>query len=354
MKRIRHTGLAVLCAWAVSLGAQSTPLVRYEASHPAMGTVYVVAAYGRDRDYLAGVVGEVFDEIDRLDNQMSNYKPESELSGINREAGKRDVVVEPQFFQLLVDSYRYSQDTDGAFDITVGPLMKLWGFFRGQGRVPSQSEIEQVLHGVGYRHLKLNSSRHTVRFDTIGVELDLGGIAKGYAVDRAVEILRSAGVTAALVSSGMSSIYALGSPPQERGWTVTLRDPYDAHKAADVLHLENYSLSTSGSYERFFKIGGKTYCHIMDPHTGRPVEGMLSTAVLASTTLQSEALSKPFFIWGPARSRPYLATHANLAVVFYQPGRKPPTFTRTILRSNSFQLAPSQLAEISDRRGASN
>jgi len=346
MKQMGYISLVMLCACALSLGGQSNEVVRYEASHNAMGTVFVVAAYGRDRGYLAGAVDEVFDEVDRLDSQMSNYKPESELSGINREAAKREVVVEPQLFQLLADSLRYSQDTDGAFDITVGSLMKLWGFFRGQGRVPSQGEIAQVLRGVGYLHVKLDSGRRTIRFDTTGVELDLGGIAKGYAVDRAVEILRAAGISAALVSSGTSSIYGLGSPPHERGWTVTVRDPFDPHKAGDVLHLENYSLSTSGSYEKFFKVGGKTYCHIMDPRSGRPVEGMLSTAVLAPTTIQSEALSKPFFIWGPARSRKYLAARANLAAVFYQPEVKPQSFKRTILRSDSFQIRPDQLAEI--------
>jgi thiamine biosynthesis lipoprotein len=291
-------------------------------------------------------VDEVFDEVDRLDGQMSNYKPESELSGINREASSRGVVVEPKLFHLLEDSFRYSRDTGGAFDITVGPLMKHWGFFQGQGRLPSPGEIAQVLRRVGYHHVLLDADRHTIRFDTSGVELDLGGIAKGYAVDRAVEILRSSGISAALVSGGTSSIYALGSPPNQRGWTVNVRDPYDPHKVGDVVRLQNYSLSTSGSYEKFFQLGGKTYCHIMDPHTGWPVGNMLSTAVLAPSTTQSEALSKPFFVWGPVGSRKYLAAHANLAVVFYQPAGKARSFTRTILRSASFQIPSDQMAEI--------
>jgi len=346
MKQIGKLSLLTLCACALSLGGQRAEVVRYEASHDAMGTVFAVVAYGRDRNYLAEVVDEVFDEIDRLDSQMSNYKAESELSGINREAGNREVVVEPRLFQLLEDSFRYSRDTGGAFDITVGPLMKLWGFFRGQGRVPSQAEIAQTLARIGYRHLKLDSGRRTIRFDTSGVELDLGGIAKGYAVDRAVDILRSNGITAALVSSGTSSIYALGSPPGERGWTVKVRDPYDLHKAGDVLHLQNYSLSTSGCYEKYFKVGAKTYCHIMDPHTGWPVEGMLSTAVLAPSTTESDALTKPFFISGPQGSRKYLAAYANLAVVFYQPAGNPPSFRRTAMRSDSFQISSDQLAEV--------
>jgi len=346
MRKLAQTILAWLCAWALSLGGQKTSLVRYEASHDAMGTVFTVVAYGGDRNYLAEVVDEVFDEIDLLDSQMSNYQPASELSGINREAGRREVIVEPKLFQLLEDSFRYSQDSDGTFDITVGPLMKTWGFFRGQGRVPTSAELDQALRRVGYRHLKLDHGRRTIRFDTEGVELDLGGIAKGYAVDRAMEILRANGVVSALVSSGTSSIYALGSPPGERGWTVNLRDPYDARKVGDVIHLRNYSLSTSGCYEKFFNRGGKSYCHIMDPRTGRPVEAMLSVTVLAPSTAQSDALTKPFFIQGPEGGRNYLAAHANLAVVFYRPKGKPPSYTRTALHSESFRISSEDLAEV--------
>lgn len=188
-------------------------VVRYEASHQAMGTVFTVVAYGRDQAQLAEVVNEVFEEIDSLDQQMSNYKPDSELSVINREAAQQNVLVEPRLFHLIQESLHYSEETGGAFDPTVGPLMKQWGFFRGHGRLPTEAEIAQVLKSVGYQRIKLDPERRTIRFEARGVELDLGGIAKGYAVDRAVELLRSNDITSALVSSGTSSIYALGSPP---------------------------------------------------------------------------------------------------------------------------------------------
>lgn len=319
--------------------------VRYEASHDAMGTVFTVAAYGRDAKYLAQVVNEAFEEIDRLDAQMSNYRPESELSGINRHGARQPVIVEPRLFQLICDSVRYSEETGGAFDVTVGPLMKAWGFFRGQGRVPSRAELAEVLKRVGYRHLKLDQAQHQIQFDAEGISLDLGGIAKGYAVDQAVEILRANGVSSALVSSGTSSFYALGAPPGERGWKITLRDPYDARKVGDIAYLKDYSLSASGNYEKFFKLGGKTYCHIMDPRTGRPVENMFSTVVLAPRATESDALSTAFFVLGVAGSRKYLATHPDLKVLFYQPmpGRR--TFKRVVLRSTSFTAAPESLAE---------
>ena len=319
--------------------------VRYEASHQAMGTVFTVVAYGLDARTLAQVVNEAFEEIDRLDAQMSNYRPESELEGINRRAAREAIMVEPQLFQLIRDALRYSEETGGAFDITVGPLMKAWGFFRGQGRVPSRSELSEVLRRVGYRHVKLDPSTRALRFDAEGVELDLGGIAKGYAVDEAVEILRANGVTSALVSSGTSSLYALGAPPEERGWKVTLRDPYEAEKVGDVVYLKNYSLSASGNYEKFFKLGGKTYCHILDPRDGRPVANMLATAVLAPRAVESDALSTAFFVLGPVRSRKYLSTHPSLAALFYQPTAEKGRFRRVLLRSASFSPPPEARAE---------
>ncbi len=326
-------------------GAAAEPLVRYEASHEAMGTVFTVVAYGRDRNFLGEVAEQVFQEVDRIDAQMSNYKPESELSAINREAASHPVLVEPGLFRLLEDSVRYSRETDGAFDITVGPLMKHWGFFRGRGRLPSQAEIAEALKHVGYRHIHLDSTARTIRFDEAGIELDLGGIAKGYAVDQAVEVLRSNGIASALVSGGTSSIYALGAPPGERGWRVTVRDPFQARKPADVLLLRNYSLSTSGSYEKFFEIGGKIYCHIMDPRTGWPVENMLSTTVLAPTTTESDALSK-LFVLGVEGSRPVLETHSDLTAIFYLPGDSPGHYRRTLLRSAVNHLAPDAFAEV--------
>ncbi len=336
--------LAFLAASPLRAQGQS---VRYEASHDAMGTEFTVVAYGGDAKYLGEVANEVFEEIDRLDAQMSNYQAESEISALNRAAARRAVIVEPALFVLIQDSLRYSRETDGAFDITVGPLMRAWGFFRGQGRVPTRAELAKVLARIGYRHVQLNAARREVRFDRQGIELDLGGIAKGYAVDRAVEILRENGVTAALVSSGTSSLYALGAPPGERGWKVNIRDSFKAGKVGDVVWLKDYSLSTSGNYEKFFTLAGKTYAHIMDPRTGRPVENMLSSAVLAPRATESDALSTAFFVLGPQASRKYLAAHPNLAVVFYQPGSAKQTFRRVILHSASFHPPAGTLAEIS-------
>jgi FAD:protein FMN transferase len=313
-------------------------LVRYEASHRAMGTVFTVVVYGSDTDYLDEVTNQVFQEIDQLDDQMSNYKPGSELSAINREAARHAVIVEPRLFKLIQDSLEYSRESEGDFDITVGPLMKSWGFFRGQGRLPSKSELAQVLKRIGYRHIKLDTSARTIQFDIPGIEIDLGAIAKGYSVDRAAEILRDNGIKVALISSGASSLYALGSPPGEHGWQISVRNPLDTSKAACVLRLQDLSLAVSGDYEKFFKMGGKTYAHIMDPHTGMPVENMLSTAVVSPSATDSDALSTSFFVEGPEAARRYLDRHPNLTADFFLPGTSGHAFKQVILKSSIIKL----------------
>jgi thiamine biosynthesis lipoprotein len=293
--------------------------VRHEASHQAMGTIFSIAAYGSSSVRLQEVVVRAFNEIDRLDNMMSHYKPESELSTINRQAHLQPVVVAPELFSLLQSSLRYSEETGGAFDITVGPLMKLWGFFHGWGRLPEQSELAQALKLIGYRHMKLDAVTRSVAFDQTGIELDLGAIGKGYAVDRVVEILRAEGVASALVSSGTSSIYALGAPPGELGWEISLCDPLDRRKQARSLRLQNMSISISGDYEQSFVLEGRLYSHLLDPSSGKPVEKMHMTVVIAASNTASDALSTAFFAAGVERSQVYLRHHPDLTVIFYLP-----------------------------------
>lgn len=325
-------------------------VTRYEASHQAMGTEFTLVTYGDDAQYLTAVGSEIFEEIDRLDAQMSKYNPKSELSAINRTAARRSVCVEPKLFELLVQAVHHSHSTEGAFDATAGPLLKAWGFFRGKGRVPTNPEIAQVLRRVGYRYLHLNEADRTIRFDVQGLELDLGAIGKGYAVDRAVDILRYHGVTRALVSSGTSSLYALGAPPGARGWSIRLRNPYSTQRAADVICLRNCSLSTSGNYEKFFKVGAKTYAHILDPTSGKPVENMLAAIVLAPHARDADALSTAFYVLGVERSREYLATSRNLIALFYLPQGSGRKFQRVILRSASPKSKGAVLARITKRK----
>jgi thiamine biosynthesis lipoprotein len=216
------------------------------------------------------------------------------------------VKASPELFGLLSACLDYSRESQGAFDITVGPLMKIWGFYKSTGHLAPQSEVQAALAKVGYRHIHLDAAAQTVWFDRQGVEMDPGGIGKGYAVDRMVEILREKGFQRALVAGSDSSIYGLGAPPEEpRGWEVGIKDPHDQRRAVARVYLKDMSMSTSGSYEKFFQAEGRTYSHIMDPRTGYPAQGTVSVSVITPRTIDSEAWAKPYFVNG----RQWTATH---------------------------------------------
>ncbi len=297
-------------------------LLRFEDSRVSMACTYTVVVYGSDAKQLPLITSAALDEVDRIDHLMSNYKANSPLSQLNRNATKGLVLVEPELFDFIQLCLKYSEESNGAFDITVGPLMKAWGFFEGEGRVPWFFELWNARRKVGYRHLRLNPTRRTIHFDRPGMELDLGGIAKGYAVDRVVELLKENKVERAFVSAGGSTLYGLGTPPNQEGWEVKIRDPLhpnDPHKNAETVLLRNRVLSVSGNYERFFRVRGKTYSHIMDPRTGRPVENMLSVAVVTDKGVEGDALDNVFYVLGMEKSKAYLNKHPRTEAFFFFP-----------------------------------
>ncbi len=274
-------------------------LVKVERSADAMGTTYTIDAYGENQGKILAAMEQAFDEVRRLDQMISNYIPDSELSRVNDQAADHPVQVSREFFSLISSCIDYSRRSEGSFDITVGPLMKVWGFYKGSGHLPHRAEIRAALDQVGYQNIELDPSNLTLKLTRHGVNLDPGGVGKGLGVDRMVEILRDNGITSALVSGGGSSIYGIGSPPTDhRGWYVRIRDPKDENKTAAEVYLNNSSLSTSGNYEKFFWAEGKLYSHIMDPRTGYPSEGMLSVSVVTPKTIDSEIWAKPYYILG--------------------------------------------------------
>lgn len=279
--------------------AGNKQLLRFEESLDSMGTTFTVVVYGADRFRLQAAVESSLDEAKRLEELLSNYRPASEWSQMNRSAAQGPVRISKELFDLLSACLRYSEASDGAFDITVGPLMKVWGFYKGSGHFPHRAEIKGAMGRIGYRNIELDERAQTVRFRRAGTELDPGGIGKGYAVDRMAAILREAGVTSGLITAGSSSIYAIGAPPTEsRGWHIAIRHPKDASKTVQDVYLKDESMGTSGNYEKFFLANGRMYSHIMDPRTGYPAEGMLSVSVIAPRAIDSEAWTKPFYING--------------------------------------------------------
>jgi thiamine biosynthesis lipoprotein len=302
--------LFLLAASAMWVGAASDgpELLRLDKSADAMGSTYSVELYGTDRVQMEAAADAALDEARRLDELLSNYKPESEWSQVNQHAAEKPMRISPELFQLLAACVEYSRESEGAFDISVGPLMKVWGFYKGTGHLPHRAEVTAAMTRVGYRHIHLDARAQTVWFDRPGVELDPGGIGKGYAVDRMVDVLRQKGVHIALVAGSGSSIYGMGAPPMEpKGWPVDIKNPWDQRKTTAEVFLKDMSMSTSGSYEKFFRAEGKIYAHIMDPRTGYPAQGSVSVSVITPRTIDSEAWAKPYFVNGrqwAARHKP--------------------------------------------------
>jgi len=305
--------LCVLCV-SVVFSVWAPAQARHEQTRAAMGTEFTIVAYGDEEARLESAVNRAFDLIQQLGRRWSNRLPQSELSDVNRRAAHDAVSVPDDLFELLETSLRYSRQTGGAFDITVGPLVAAWGFVQGTGRIPGPPELAEARARSGWRKLRLDPAARTVSFATPGMQLDLGGIGKGYALDCAGSLLRQSGVTGALLTAGASSILALGPPPGANGWSVEIRDPVDRKKSAARWSLSGSSLSTSGNYEKFFRAGGRLYGHIMDPRTGYPAQGTLSVSVVATTATESDALSTAVFVMGKEQALRYLESHPDIRV----------------------------------------
>ncbi|NYF91095.1 FAD:protein FMN transferase [Tunturiibacter empetritectus] len=279
----------------------------YTESRPAMGTVFTIKCYMPDRESADEVMDAAFEEINRLEALLSNYQPSSELSRISRESGSGPVVTDPETFGFLAKSFDWSDRSHGAFDITVGPLLRAWGFKARNGHVPTQAEQKLLRDQVGWDKVKLDPATNSVRFTTHNpMELDPGSIGKGFAVDSVVALLRESGVHAAFLSAGGSTLYGLGAPPGKAGWPVEVPDPRTAGSIATTFLLHDTSLSTGACTEKFFIQNGHRYCHIFDPRTLMPVEGVLQSTVIAPSATDSDALSTVVFVLPPAQTREVL------------------------------------------------
>lgn len=268
----------------------------YCTTHPAMGTEYSLYLYAPSCEEAAAIAEPVFNEVDRVEALLSNYQPDSELSRINREAFDREVTTDPETFRFLATCLAWSERSHGAFDISVGKLMKTWKFFGASGELPSPDELAAARADVGWEKIRLDSEQRTVRFLAAGIELDPGGIGKGYAVDRAVKTLHAKRVPAALLSAGSSTIYALGAPPGEIGWKVRVPSPYPGDGTISTVKLRDTSLSTANLSEKNFIHEGEIYGAIMNPRTLQPVRGVLQVTVISQSATDSDALSNALFV----------------------------------------------------------
>jgi len=300
-----------LALTSTAVAAVPSHLRLFTTTHPAMGTEFTLYLYSEDSEAAAAVSEEVFDEVDRIEQLLSNYRESSELSRINQNAGAGAVTTDPEMMDFLQQSEHWSRASNGAFDITVGRLMKGWGFFRHEGRIPTDAELGDLRAVTGWEKVKLDSAARTVQFTSLGIELDPGGIGKGFAVDAAVRILRADHIAAAMLSAGSSTVYALGAPPHKTGWRIVVPGPLPSKNTLSVITLRDTSLSSADCSQKNFTVAGHLYCHIMDPRTMRPVEGRIQVSVVAPSATASDALSNVVFVETPEQSVATLKAFAS-------------------------------------------
>ncbi len=259
-----------------------------------MGTRIVVELWADDRAKGNATIEAVLAEMRRVDQDMSTYKPTSEVSRVNAEAAKGPVQISDELFDLLTQALGYSRLTEGAFDITYASVGYLYDFRRHVK--PDDEAIAKALPGIDYRHVILDPKARTVRFMREGVRIDLGGIGKGHAVDRGIQILQQRGISHGLVTAGGDSRIIgdrFGKP-----WVIGIRHPDRKDEVIARIPLEDAALSTSGDYERYFDQDGVRYHHIIDPHTGKSARKVRSTTIIGPTATRTDGLSKTAFVLG--------------------------------------------------------
>ena len=263
-----------------------------------MGTSIEVEAYGGTDAIRRTAIDEAFKAFIEIDRLMSNYRDDSELSLINRGAAHGPIRVSDPMLAVLAAAQRVSAASHGAFDITVGPLLRLWGFHDKKPHLPTDSELAAVRPLVDYRHVQVDEAAHSVRFARSGVELDLGGIAKGFAVEVAANTLRQRALAGFIDAGGNQ--YLLGTPPGKHTWTVGIKDPDHPTRLLGVVDTTETSVSTSADYATFVEINGRKFGHVLDPRTLYPSDAALSVTILSRDGTMADAMSKAVFILGPS------------------------------------------------------
>ena len=276
-----------------------------------MGTAITVELWSDDRSAGEAAISAVMDEMHRIDHLMSPYKAESALSAINRDAAHKPVPVCAELFTLIARSIEFSELSDGAFDITYASAGQLYDY--RLSIKPSDEALAQACAAIGYRNLVLDRQAQTIRFAREGVRIDLGGFAKGHAVDNGAAILKRHGIRNAIVTAGGDS-HVLGDR-RGRPWTIAIRDPRRPGEVVAVLPLEDVAISTSGDYERYFEADGVRCHHVIDPKTGKSPSSIRSVTILADDGLTTEGLSKCLFVMGLDKGMRLIESQAGVDAV---------------------------------------
>lgn len=287
-----------------------------------MDTLVKIKVYAPTEEQAKKAAQAAFQEFRRLEILANRYPSSpgrwSQVQEINAQAGKSPVPVSRDIFTMVSLSKKYHEETGGAFEVTIGPVIDLWGFGQETKRVPPTEELQATLSLVGSDKILLDREKQTVFLTQEKMSLDLGGIAKGYAADRAAQILKEYGIEKALINAG-GNILVLGEKASNKPWKIGIQHPRQGEKIMATLELKDQAAVTSGDYQRYFLEGGERYHHLLNPKTGLPAGELISVTVIAPNSTEADILSTAFFIMGLEKSLAYLEKHPELGAVFVTP-----------------------------------
>ena len=335
---LMRTRPLLLLLWLAAALPQAVEAAWFDRTETIMGTRIYVQLWAEDAPKGNEAIDAVMAEMRRIDELMSHYKPESELSQINERANREPVQVDQELFELIKLSTYYSQITEGAFDITYASVGYLYDYPKHVH--PTEAQIKSALPGVNWRNMLLDEAQHTVRFEHPGMRIDLGGIGKGYAVDHGIGILQARGFQHALVTAGGDS--RIIGDRMGRPWVIGIRNPDDKNQVVTRIPIVNSAMSTSGDYERFFDEGGVRYHHIIDPRTGHSASKVRSATILGPTATETDGMSKTAFVLGPQKALEIINRMPQYDAIFVTPEGK-------VLYSNG--LAPPDEKPKPDAKG---
>ena len=286
-----------------------------------MGTLVRIKLYAHGEARAKAAFQAAFKRIAELDRTLSDYRPDSELNQLCRSAPGRPVRISQDLYRVLAAAQRLARESGGAFDVTQGPVIRLWRQARRDGSLPDQTDLRAASSRSGFRKLHLSRSGPTAMLDQEGMQLDVGGIGKGYAADAALEVLRRMGISSALVAASGDLAFS-HAPPGQRGWKIGI-DALDRHDApfSRILELSDSAISTSGDSEQSFEVDGTRYSHIIDPATGEALTNGLAVAVIAHRGITADGLATAVCVLGPGRGMALVKKRTGVTAILARQGR---------------------------------
>lgn len=295
------------------------PDVPFKKSFIAMGSFVDISIYDQKVKHLSYIMAKAEEEMMAVHRLMSSFTEKSDLAKINRAAGHDSVVVDPRLCEVMASAKEMGERTGGMFDPTVLPLLKLYGLRDDQPRIPDARTLEKSLPLVDYRKIDVNMASSRVGLEKLGAAADLGGIAVGYAVDRAVAVLKAHGIQRAVINAG-GEIFALGAPKDQEGWQIGIQHPSLPNRLVGKVLIADKAISTSGNYESKAQVDNRKLGHLFDPQTGAMPDPMLSSSVIADTTMEADALATTTFLMGSKKAASFIAAQKNAGGAFMLAG----------------------------------